>query len=265
MNKGDVSFQHDKYMIEDKLISQWGIWFIYKGESYEGNVHLITMLSSLADLAYFWLHSPIASLNNFFLSEDNRQKTYVPPYSATSLANPSAKSTPSSSSRRASNPSGKTNRIRKEEGSSSRYSNPSPTNNKSTKNWPSSSWALISREATKLMASDLSHPSPTTLPAFEFKFGSTSMSPTPSPLPFSRTSSRISSVRLNSSPTRRYSSNRWRTREPRIPRTRRPRPMTKIKEKTNEEMLIFVHRSFTPRKYIHPKYYQGFAGRGFFS
>ena len=47
-------------------------------------------------------------------------------------------------------------------------------------------------------------------------------------------------------------------------RTRRPRPMTRIKEKTNEEMLIFVHRSYDPRKY-HPKYYQGFAGRGFFS
>jgi len=69
------SFQHVKYMIEDKLISQWGIWFIYKGESYEGNVHLITTLGSAADLAYFWLHSPIALLSNFFLNEQNKQKT----------------------------------------------------------------------------------------------------------------------------------------------------------------------------------------------
>ena len=48
---------------------------IYKGESYEGNVHLITTLGSAADLAYFWLHSPIALLSNFFLNEQNKQKT----------------------------------------------------------------------------------------------------------------------------------------------------------------------------------------------
>ena len=57
-----------KYMITDKLISQWGVWFIYQGDSYEGNVNLITTLSSVADLAYFWLHSPIAHLSNFFLN-----------------------------------------------------------------------------------------------------------------------------------------------------------------------------------------------------
>ena len=62
-------------MIYSKLLSQWGIWFIYQGESYEGNVHLVTTLSTYADLAYFWKHSPIASLSNFFLKEPNRQNT----------------------------------------------------------------------------------------------------------------------------------------------------------------------------------------------
>lgn len=30
--------QHVKFMIESELLCQWGIWFIYQGESYEGNV-----------------------------------------------------------------------------------------------------------------------------------------------------------------------------------------------------------------------------------
>ena len=63
-----------KFMIESKLLSQWGIWFIYQGESYEGNVHLMTTVSSYADLAYLWQHSPIACLSNYFLNEQNRQK-----------------------------------------------------------------------------------------------------------------------------------------------------------------------------------------------
>jgi hypothetical protein len=76
---GGGGIQHVKYMIEGKLLSQWGIWFILQGESYEGNVNLITTISSAADLVYFWAHSPIASLSNFFLNEQNRQKTYPPP------------------------------------------------------------------------------------------------------------------------------------------------------------------------------------------
>jgi hypothetical protein len=55
-------------MIEDKLISQWGVWFIYKGDSYEGNVNLITTIGSIADLGYLWLQTPIASLSNYFLN-----------------------------------------------------------------------------------------------------------------------------------------------------------------------------------------------------
>lgn len=58
------------------MASQWGIWFIYQGESYEGNVHLVTTLSSIADFAYFWSFSPIASLSNFFLRDDYKQKAY---------------------------------------------------------------------------------------------------------------------------------------------------------------------------------------------
>jgi len=61
-------------MIYDKLAHQWGIWFIAQGESYEGNVHLITELDSIADFAYFWSNSPIASLSNYFLREDKKQK-----------------------------------------------------------------------------------------------------------------------------------------------------------------------------------------------
>ena len=63
-----MGIQHVKYMIEDKLISQWGVWFIYKGDSYDGNVSLITTIGSMADLAYLWLQSPIASLTNYFLN-----------------------------------------------------------------------------------------------------------------------------------------------------------------------------------------------------
>lgn len=63
-------------MIYNQLASQWGIWFIYQGESYEGNVHLITTLTTIADFAYFWSHSPIASLSQFFLKDDYKQKAY---------------------------------------------------------------------------------------------------------------------------------------------------------------------------------------------
>lgn len=63
------------------MLSQWGIWFIYQGESYEGNVHLISTIGNYADLAYLWLHSPIASLSNFFLTDNNMQKVYPPSHS----------------------------------------------------------------------------------------------------------------------------------------------------------------------------------------
>ena len=35
--------------------------------------------------------------------------------------------------------------------------------------------------------------------------------------------------------------------------------MTRIRKKINEEMLIFVHRSFASRKYIHPRILSGFC------
>jgi hypothetical protein len=158
-------------MIEDKLISQWGVWFIYKGDSYEGNVSLITTIGSMADLAYLWLQTPIASLSNYFLNENNKQKSYAFPHLATSSESPPRKSTPSSSSRKASSLSGRTSRIRREGASSSRWVRPSPRRSRSTKSLPSSCWERISTEATRSTASVLSHPRSTTPPATVSKSG----------------------------------------------------------------------------------------------
>jgi len=75
-------------MLNNLLAKQWGIWFIYHGESYEGNVHLITTLKSPSDLAYFWVHSPIASLSNYFLAEGNKQRGYHYSHIVTRLTAP---------------------------------------------------------------------------------------------------------------------------------------------------------------------------------
>lgn len=107
-------------MLDSHLEREWGIWFIYQGESYEGNVHLMTTLSSAADLAYFWQFSPIASLSNYFLADGNRQKAYSSPHSATSSTASSAESTPLSTSPRVSSRSGKIRRTKRAGGSSSR-------------------------------------------------------------------------------------------------------------------------------------------------
>jgi hypothetical protein len=80
---GNAGFQLINYMLSEHLLHQWGIWFIAQGESYEGNVHLITELEGIADFAYFWLHSPIASLSKFFLKEDQKQRTYPSRHPAT--------------------------------------------------------------------------------------------------------------------------------------------------------------------------------------
>lgn len=80
---GFAGFQLINYMLSERLLHQWGIWFIAQGESYEGNVHLITELEGIADFAYFWLHSPIASLSKFFLKEDQKQRTYPSAHAAT--------------------------------------------------------------------------------------------------------------------------------------------------------------------------------------
>jgi hypothetical protein len=96
-------------------------------------VHLITTVSTLADFAFFWSQSPIASLSQFFLKDDFKQKTYQSTYAAMKLMDLSEKSTPLSSSGKASNPNGRMRRIRMEEGLSFRCQNPSPTKNKSTR------------------------------------------------------------------------------------------------------------------------------------
>lgn len=61
-------------------------------------MHLITTLSTIADFAFFWSQSPIASLSQFFLKDDYKQKTYELVYAAMKLMGPTEKSTLSSSS-----------------------------------------------------------------------------------------------------------------------------------------------------------------------
>jgi len=96
-------------------------------------VHLITTLSTLADFAFFWSQSPIASLSQFFLKDDFKQKTYLYTYAAMKLMDLSEQSTLLSSLRKAFSQNGRMRRIKTEEGSFFRCQNLRPTKNKSIK------------------------------------------------------------------------------------------------------------------------------------
>ena len=63
------------------LISQWGIWFAYLSESeekesgYSNRLNRVHTLNNVSDLAYIWLNSPIASLENFFVfAQEDKNK-----------------------------------------------------------------------------------------------------------------------------------------------------------------------------------------------
>lgn len=73
LSVGELGINCNNYMLKDKLQSQWGIWFAYLSESeeresgYKDRLNKVHTIESIADLAYLWTHSPIASLTNFFV------------------------------------------------------------------------------------------------------------------------------------------------------------------------------------------------------